>query len=121
MEQVFWPGVVSIFVMYGLIFAVGVWASRGRTDGSKEEGTLDELMLAGRSLPLWLGLLSMTATWVGGGYINGTVEATYAMGLWWGLQAPIGYSLSLVLGGLAFAASVTGLSPVGRVCVGGPH
>jgi high affinity choline transporter 7 len=106
MEHVFWPGVASIFVMYALIFGVGVWASRGRTDGSKEGGTLDELMLAGRSLPLWLGLLSMCATWVGGGYINGTVEATYAMGLWWGLQAPIGYSLSLVLGGVAFAATM---------------
>jgi high affinity choline transporter 7 len=106
MEHVFWPGVASIFVMYGLIFGVGVWASRGRTDGSKEGETLDELMLAGRSLPLWLGLLSMCATWVGGGYINGTVEATYSMGLWWGLQAPIGYSLSLVLGGVAFAATM---------------
>lgn len=106
MDHVFWPGVVSIFAMYGLIFGVGVWASRGRTDGTKEAGTLDELMLAGRSLPLWLGLLSMCATWVGGGYINGTVEATYSMGLWWGLQAPIGYSLSLVLGGLLFAATM---------------
>jgi high affinity choline transporter 7 len=106
MDHVFWPGVVAIFAMYGLIFGVGVWASKGRTDGSKEAGTLDELMLAGRSLPLWLGLLSMCATWVGGGYINGTVEATYSMGLWWGLQAPIGYSLSLVLGGLAFAATM---------------
>ncbi|MCB9689646.1 MAG: sodium:solute symporter family protein, partial [Alphaproteobacteria bacterium] len=104
MDHVFWPGVVSVFVMYGLIFGVGVWASRGRTMGTgSEEGTLDELMLAGRSLPLWLGLLSMTATWVGGGYINGTVEATYSMGLLWGLQAPIGYSLSLILGGLFFA------------------
>jgi high affinity choline transporter 7 len=102
MGEIYWPGVVSIFVMYGLIFLVGVWASRGREE-SQGEGALDELMLAGRSLPLWLGLLTMTATWVGGGYINGTAEATYGMGLTWGLQAPIGYSLSLVLGGLFFA------------------
>ncbi len=106
MEQVFWPGLGSIFAMYGVIFGVGVWAARGRTDGTRAEGTLDELMLAGRSLPLWLGLLSMCATWVGGGYINGTVEATYSLGLWWGLQAPIGYSLSLVLGGVAFASTM---------------
>ncbi|XP_044848397.1 high affinity choline transporter 1 isoform X2 [Mauremys mutica] len=44
------------------------------------------------------------ATWVGGGYINGTAEAVYVpgYGLAWA-QAPIGYSLSLVLGGLFFA------------------
>jgi high affinity choline transporter 7 len=100
--HVFWPGVVSIFVMYALIFVVGVWASKGRTT-STNDGTLDELMLAGRNLPLGLGLLSMTATWVGGGYINGTAQTTYQYGLTWGLQAPIGYSLSLILGGMFFA------------------
>uniref|UniRef100_A0ACB8FIX1 High affinity choline transporter 1 n=1 Tax=Sphaerodactylus townsendi TaxID=933632 RepID=A0ACB8FIX1_9SAUR len=44
------------------------------------------------------------ATWVGGGYINGTAEAVYVpgYGLAWA-QAPIGYALSLVVGGLFFA------------------
>lgn len=100
--HIFWPGVVSIFTMYLVIFLVGVWASRGRTT-TTDEGTLDELMLAGRSLPLGLGLLSMCATWVGGGYINGTAQTTYSYGLTWGLQAPIGYSLSLIFGGMFFA------------------
>ncbi|KAK9401805.1 high affinity choline transporter 1 [Crotalus adamanteus] len=47
---------------------------------------------------------SSTATWVGGGYINGTAEAVYNpdFGLAWA-QAPIGYSLSLIVGGLFFA------------------
>lgn len=42
---------------------------------------------------------SFSATWVGGGYINGTAEAVYVpgYGLAWA-QAPIGYSLSLILG-----------------------
>ena len=46
----------------------------------------------------------MTATWVGGGYINGTAEVVYdaEQGLVW-CQAPWGYALSLVLGGLFFA------------------
>ncbi len=39
----------------------------------------------------------MTATWVGGGYINGTAEATYISGLLW-CQAPFGYAISLILG-----------------------
>lgn len=38
-----------------------------------------------------------TATWVGGGYINGTAEAIYTSGLVW-CQAPFGYAMSLVFG-----------------------
>ena len=41
--------------------------------------------------------LCVTATWVGGGYINGTAEAIYTSGLVW-CQAPFGYALSLVFG-----------------------
>ena len=46
----------------------------------------------------------VSATWVGGGYINGTAEIVYTPGnglLW--TQAPFGYALSLVLGGILFA------------------
>ncbi|XP_077525537.1 uncharacterized protein LOC144136786 isoform X2 [Amblyomma americanum] len=44
----------------------------------------------------------MTATWVGAGYINGSAEAVFSDGLVW-CQAPFGYALSLVIGGLFFA------------------
>lgn len=49
----------------------------------------------------WVSSTSSAATWVGGGYINGTAEAVYLpdFGLAWA-QAPIGYSLSLVVGKL---------------------
>lgn len=40
---------------------------------------------------------SVIATWVGGGYINGTAEAIYTSGLV-KCQAPFGYALSLVFG-----------------------
>jgi len=45
----------------------------------------------------------MTATWVGGGYINGTAEMVYkaVKGDGSGLvkvQAPVGFSISLLLG-----------------------
>jgi hypothetical protein len=39
------------------------------------------------------------ATWVGGGYINGTAEKAFSKGLVW-VQAPWCYSLSLTLGEL---------------------
>lgn len=45
----------------------------------------------------FLNLIWISATWVGGGYINGTAEAIYTSGLLW-CQAPFGYALSLVFG-----------------------
>ena len=54
-------------------------------------------MLAGRNIGMFVGIFTMTATWVGGGYINGTAEMTFSYGLIW-CQAPLGYALSLMLG-----------------------
>ncbi|MEO0626955.1 MAG: sodium:solute symporter, partial [Bacteroidota bacterium] len=54
------------------------------------------LMLAGRNLPLVLAIFTMSATWVGGGFVNGTAESVAASGLVW-VQAPWGYALSLVV------------------------
>ena len=56
-----------------------------------------QVMLAGRNIGMFVGIFTMTATWVGGGYINGTAEVVYTMGLIH-CQAPVGYALSLVLG-----------------------
>lgn len=41
----------------------------------------------------------ITATWVGGAYINSTAEIVYlpSKGLLW-VQAPVGFALSLVVG-----------------------
>ena len=54
-------------------------------------------MLAGRNIGMFVGIFTMTATWVGGGYINGTAEIVFRDGLIW-CQAPLGYALSLLLG-----------------------
>ena len=91
---------LCILAFYLLIFAVGLYAGMRRD----RTGTSADLLLAGRKLPLWIGAFTMTATWVGGGYINGTAEAVYnpATGLVWA-QAPWGFALSLILGGLFFA------------------
>ena len=87
---VFWAGVVAMAITYAAVFLVGVLASRGRPSHTDGEAGLVEMMLAGRSMPLWVALLTMTATWVGGGYINGTAESTYLYGAIWGIQPGIG-------------------------------
>lgn len=94
-----WPGLAAILVFYTLILCVGLyaaWKRRSQKDNS------DEIILAGRSIGPFVGLMTMTATWVGGGYINGTAEVTYTSGLLY-CQAPFGYAISLGLGGLFFA------------------
>ena len=70
----------------------------------------EETMLAGRNIGMFVGIFTMTATWVGGGYINGTAEIVFNDGLVW-CQAPFGYALSLMLG--EQGAGSDGMCPAG--------
>ncbi len=98
-QPVFWSGFFAMMFFYGLIFFIGAYAGQIRKTETEED-----VMLAGRSIPLFVAVFTMSATWVGGGYINGTAENTYNAdyGLIW-VQAPWGYAISLILGGLFFA------------------
>lgn len=89
---------LSIAVFYLCVLGVGLFANKKL----ERSGSSTDLLLAGRNIPLWIGMLTMTATWVGGGYINGAAEAVFSSGLLW-TQAPWGYAIALVLGGLIFA------------------
>ncbi|CAK8686514.1 unnamed protein product [Clavelina lepadiformis] len=116
------PGLVSIIVFYLVILAIGIWAAwyKRRRGGSPDENN-ERIMVGGRDIGLFVGSFTMTATWVGGGYINGTAESVYTpgLGLLW-TQAPFGYSVSLILGGFLFAKQmrkqgyVTMLDPLQR-------
>ena len=88
---------LGVAVFYAVIFSIGWLAGHNR----KQE-SVSEILVAGRRIPLWIGALTMTATWVDGGYLNGTAEAVYGRGLAWA-QAPWGFGLSLALGGFFFA------------------
>uniref|UniRef100_H2YD72 Uncharacterized protein n=1 Tax=Ciona savignyi TaxID=51511 RepID=H2YD72_CIOSA len=114
------PGLVSIIVFYLLILAIGIYAAwRKRRAGTGNES--ETIMVGGRDIGLFVGSFTMTATWVGGGYINGTAEYVYTpgYGLLW-TQAPIGYACALVISGLFFAKKmrnegyVTMLDPLQR-------
>lgn len=109
--------ILLLVLLYAGSLAVG-WRGARRARGA---GDAVEHWLAGRRLPWGFALFSMTATWVGGGYVNGTAEAVYdpGRGLAWA-QAPWCYALSLVVGGLVFArplrrsGAVTVLDPFDR-------
>ena len=97
--DIFWSGYLAMMVFYALIFYFGTYAA-----GLRKGNTTTDVMLAGRNIPLWIAVFTMSATWVGGGFINGTAEyaAKDGFGLTW-VQAPWGYALSLMVGGLLFA------------------
>ena len=66
----------AVLVLYAVFLGIGIAAARRTRDGG-----WSDLLVAGRAMPLWLAALTMTATWVDGGYLLGTVEGTFKTGL----------------------------------------
>ncbi|MCA0970648.1 sodium:solute symporter family protein [Halobacillus litoralis] len=95
-NDVNWGALAFMFISYAIIFYIGSITAGKKSDSAKD------MMVAGRSMPLWVAMFTMTATWVGGGYIAGTAETTFASGIVWA-QAPWGYGLSLIIGGIFYA------------------
>ncbi len=87
--------------MYAAFLVVGWLASR-----KARGGTAADLIVAGRAMPMWVAALTMTATWVDGGYLLGTTEGAYKSSLQLGLQGGLCFGISLILGGLFFAGTM---------------
>jgi Na+/proline symporter len=84
--------------MYAAFMAVGWVASR-----RVRAGTAADLIVAGRAMPFWVAALTMTATWVDGGYLLGTTEGVYKSSIQLGIQGGLCFGLSLIVGGFVFA------------------
>jgi high affinity choline transporter 7 len=87
-----------IVLMYGAFLVVG-WLAARKVKG----GTAADLIVAGRQMPVWLAVVTMTATWVDGGYLLGTAEGVYKSSIQLGIQGGVCFGISLILGGLFFA------------------
>jgi high affinity choline transporter 7 len=100
MGNVYWAGVWAVGAMYAAFLAIGWIASR-----KVKTASASELILAGRNMPLWIATMTMTATWVDGGYLMGTAEGAFKPdgGIALGLQGGVCFGISLILGGLFFA------------------
>jgi Na+/proline symporter len=90
--------VAVVLTLYVIFLWIGVAGARKALKGGWRE-----LLVAGRAMPLWLAVLTMTATWVDGGYLLGTVEGTVKSGLPLGAQGGLCFGASLIIGGLVFA------------------
>lgn len=95
------PALLAVVAMFAVFLVVGWVASRKAGDG-----TAADLIVAGRAMPMWIAALTMTATWVDGGYLLGTTEGVYKASLQLGLQGGLCFGLSLILGGLFFAGTM---------------
>jgi high affinity choline transporter 7 len=91
-------GIATVVAMYGAFMVVGWVASRKVRDG-----TAADLIVAGRQMPLWIAALTMTATWVDGGYLLGTTEGAYKSSIQLGIQGGLCFGISLIVGGAFFA------------------
>lgn len=89
---------LAVIAMYLAFLAVGWLASR-----RVREGSAAELIVAGRNMPVWVAALTMTATWVDGGYLLGTTEGAYKSSIQLGIQGGLCFGISLLLGGIWFA------------------
>src|SRR3954453_4403196 len=87
--------------MYAAFMVVG-WAASRKVRGN----SASDLIVAGRAMPLWIAALTMTATWVDGGYLLGTTEGVYKGSIQLGIQGGLGFGLSLIIGGLFFAGTM---------------
>src|SRR6188474_1738187 len=93
----------TIGLMYASFIAIGWLATR------RASGGVDQFMVAGRAMPLWLATFTMTATWVDGGYLLGTAEGVYRTSLASGLQGGVCFGISLIIGGVFFARRMRAL------------
>ena len=92
---------LAIGLMYASFLAIGWAATRRNRDRSAAD-----FIVAGRAMPLWLATMTMTATWVDGGYLLGTAEGVYRSSVATGLQGGVCFGISLILGGLFFARTM---------------
>ncbi|XP_068183954.1 high-affinity choline transporter 1-like isoform X2 [Antennarius striatus] len=62
---------------------------------------MEMVLLGNRSINWVVGIFTMTATWVGGGFIAGTVEMVYtpSTGLAWALVVLMAFSSTFIIGG----------------------
>lgn len=93
-------GIIAVSVFYLIVLAMGIWASW--KEKKRGKNTTDSVVLAGRNIGVTLGTLTLIATWAGISVCTASSERAFSKGVLW-CQAPIGFGLSLVFGGLIFA------------------
>jgi SSS family solute:Na+ symporter len=85
---------VAIYMLAMLI--IGAYSS-------KKSNSVDEFVVAGRGMPVWLCSMTVMATWFGGAMMMGGAGAAYDEGMLGVIADPWGGALALLLIGFFFA------------------
>nr|XP_020448774.1 high-affinity choline transporter 1-like isoform X3 [Monopterus albus] len=100
------PGLLVMVMFYMMVLGTGIWASMKskRVQKNSQADQTEVTLLGNRGISLAVGIFTMTATFVGGGFIVGLTEAVYTptMGLTWAVM-PVTAATSFIVGGLFFA------------------
>lgn len=95
------PGLVVMVLFYLMVLGTGIWASMKskQVHKSSQADQTEITLLGNRGISLAVGVFTMTATFVGGGFIVGLTEAVYTptMGLTWAVM-PVTAALSFIIG-----------------------
>ena len=93
------PEGIMNFLCIGLVVYVAILLLIGWLSGRKISG-IDDYLVAGRRLPLWMATATLLATWFGAGSSMGVAAMTYSSGLKGIIADPFGASASLLLAGI---------------------
>ncbi|XP_068184093.1 high-affinity choline transporter 1-like [Antennarius striatus] len=100
------PGVIVMVVFYLLVLGTGIWASFKSKRKQKRSGAtgMEMVLLGNRSINWVVGIFTLTATYIGGGFVVGSVEmmCTPSMGLIRVIVLFLSYSSTFIIGGLLF-------------------
>ena len=94
---------MSIIFMTGIGFYLFLMALIGYLSGRRVK-TMEDYLIAGRSLPFYLAVPTIVATWFGAGSSMGVSGTVYSQGFYGVIPDPFGCSLALVIAGLFYAA-----------------
>lgn len=84
---------IGIAIYLSILIGIGMWSSR------KVKG-MNDFLVAGRRLPLWMATATLLATWFGAGSSMGVAATVFGEGIGGVLADPFGASVSLVLAGI---------------------
>lgn len=85
-----WIG-IGIYMI--VLIGIGMWSSRWVKG-------MNDFLVAGRRLPLWMSTATLLATWFGAGSSMGVAATVYAEGIGGVLADPFGASASLIISGI---------------------
>ena len=87
---------VGVAVYLVIMLYIGVRAS-------KRSHSMQNFIVAGRGMPIWIGSATLIATWFGGSTMMGAAGASYEYGMIGVIADPFGAALCLFLVGFFFA------------------